>query len=351
MDKNASRSILPTACNGSPAFCDRKYSNITLVGAHDSPFVGPLAQHNQNIDVVKQLNLGIRFLQGQVHLSPRRTWTEENKTATSRPEPVLELCHTSCFLEDAGTLEKYLATVKKWMDTEENANEVVTMLFVNWDAVGMDVFDQAFERSGIKKYVFDPGPKVLTINEWPSLMEMIYVGQRLVVFLDYGASPISPYSYILDEFAYFFETPFDTTDPTFSDCSVHRPPAVSPTERGMYIVNHFLDIEIMGVYIPDRVHAPRTNAVRGYGSIGEQCDLCLAVAGRMPNVVLVDFVDQGNVIEAQRVLNSDYALSLVNHDDDLMLLRGLFLVFFLLAFCGIIVAKLRAMRYSHGLRI
>ena len=56
---------LPTntrPCNGYPEFCERKYSNITEVGAHNSPFVrqGNMAS-NQELDVVSQLNDGIRM--------------------------------------------------------------------------------------------------------------------------------------------------------------------------------------------------------------------------------------------------------------------------------------------------
>lgn len=108
--------------------------------------------------------------------------------------------------------------------------------------------------------------------------------------------------YILDEFAYFFETPYDVTDPSFPGCSIDRPPNASPAGR-MYIVNHFLDIEIFGIHIPDRERAGQTNAATGKGSIGNQSALCCSLYGREPNVVLVDFVDQGEVMKAQRMLN------------------------------------------------
>lgn len=71
----------------------------------------------------------------------------------------------------------------------------------------------------------------------------------------------------------------------------------------MYIVNHFLDVDIFGILVPDREHASRTNSVSGMGSIGAQCQLCKGMYGRLPNVVLVDFVDQGKVIKAQKQLN------------------------------------------------
>ena len=118
--------------------------------------------------------------------------------------------------------------------------------------------------------------------------------------LDYGASPKVPY--ILDEFTYFFETPYDTTDPKFAQCDIDRPPK-SNGKGLMYIVNHFLEVDLHGILTPDYRHAGRTNAVTGSGSIGEQAKLCTTKHGRPPNVVLVDYVGKGDVIKAQNLLN------------------------------------------------
>lgn len=49
-------------CNGYPEFCSRSYSNITMVAAHNSPFVRPgNAASNQALDVTTQLDDGIRM--------------------------------------------------------------------------------------------------------------------------------------------------------------------------------------------------------------------------------------------------------------------------------------------------
>lgn len=49
-------------CNGHPEFCARKYSNITMVAAHNSPFNRPgNAASNQALGVTSQLNDGIRM--------------------------------------------------------------------------------------------------------------------------------------------------------------------------------------------------------------------------------------------------------------------------------------------------
>ena len=73
----------------------------------------------------------------------------------------------------------------------------------------------------------------------------------------------------------------------------------------MYIVNHFLDVEVFstGVLIPDNVDDYTTNAATGDGSIGAQSDLCESTYGRSPNFVLVDMFDRGDVFTAQDALN------------------------------------------------
>lgn len=276
----------PTTCNGRPEFCTRSYSNITFVGSHDSPFIGELPQQNQNIDIAAQLNMGIRYLQAQTHHS----LIDEN---------VLELCHTSCLLEDGGTLAAFLGTVKSFLDA--NADEVVTILLTNGDSVDITKFGDTFSSTGIDKYAFVPSSNPLSIGDWPTLGEMISSGKRLVVFLDYGADT-TKVNYILDEFAYYFETPYDVTDSSFSTCNIDRPSGASASGR-MYIVNHFLDVDIFGVKIPDRAAAGTTNAATGEGSIGAQAGVCEALYSRAPNVVLLDFVDQGSAIEAQNDLN------------------------------------------------
>lgn len=272
-----------TLCNGHAELCGRKYSNITTIGAHDSAFVGQLPQDNQGVSVTAQLDAGIRFLQVQSH---------KNIFGT------LQLCHTSCFEEDAGAVETYLSTVKIWLDA--HLNEVVTLLIVNGDNVPVSEFDDAYTSSGLKSYAYTPTKSPLAIDAWPTLQELITANTRLVAFLDAGADPSVPY--ILDEFSYFFETPFDTTDPAFPECKIDRPAGAKADGR-MYIVNHFLDVEWLGVEVPDTDALGQTNAAVGVGSIGAQAGLCSGLYGRAPVGVLVDYFDQGDVFGAQDRLN------------------------------------------------
>lgn len=173
-------------CNGNSDFCGRIYSNISWIGTHDSAFVGSIddPRVNQEVSVNDQLDAGIRFLQAQTHVS---TFGD-----------TLEMCHTSCLLEDAGSLEEYLTTVKTWLDG--HADEVLTMLLVNGDNVDVSSFDDVFVSSGLKDYTFVPStsPDPLGIADWPTLGDLIEKGTRLIMFLDAEADETSV-PYILDE--------------------------------------------------------------------------------------------------------------------------------------------------------
>lgn len=175
----AQGAVAATVCNGYSALCGKLYSDVTFVGSHDSAFVGTLPVDNQFTSVADQLSQGVRFLQAQTHTK----------------SGVIELCHTTCAEEDAGTLESYLSTVKTFLD--DNVDEVVTLLLTNGDGIAGATFAAAFEAAGIDTYAYSPG-KTLSLSQWPTLGSLIDAGTRLVVFMDYPAD--TSVSYILDEF-------------------------------------------------------------------------------------------------------------------------------------------------------
>lgn len=278
----------PNGCNGHPDLCSRKYSNITQIGTHGSSFSGFLPMANQNVDVTTQLDSGIRFLQAQTH---------HNLYGT------LSLCHTSCMMNNAGSLQAYLKIVKAWLDA--HPHEVVTLLLTNGDRGNIREFHDAFTASQITQYAYIPRntgnfSTDHSIESWPTLGEMIASGKRLVVFVDYEASP--SYPYILSEFHFFWETPFDTTDPAFPQCTVNR--SVQAADPHMYIINHFLDTQLFfQMVVPNRRDVSRTNALAGHGSIGAHVELCSALHGNLPNVILVDYFERGEVFKVQRLMN------------------------------------------------
>lgn len=93
----------------------------------------------------------------------------------------------------------------------------------------------------------------------------------------------SKFDYIINEFDYFWETPFGETDSSFPTCEVDRPENGDPTKL-MGIMNHMLNHDVLGIVIPNQVDAEETNSAE---SIQSQVDLCDGNWSRRPTVVLV----------------------------------------------------------------
>ncbi|KIX95948.1 uncharacterized protein Z520_08203 [Fonsecaea multimorphosa CBS 102226] len=268
-------------CNGHPSFCNRKFSNITHVAAHNSPFVRPgnLAS-NQMLDVETQLNDGIRMLQFQAHL--------QNGT--------MELCHTSCELLDVGSLQDYLTTVTKWL--RNHPYDVIAILMGNYDVVDPGNFTAPVVNSGLIDFVYTPPTQPMPLESWPTLAEMIFKNERAVVMLDYQANQTA-IPWLLDEFSQMWETPFSPTDRNFP-CTPQRPPnqGTNIREDRMYMANHNLnlDVDVAGISIdvPFFTLLNETNAVSGFGSAGRTVTNCTAMWNRPPNFLLVDYYNIGN---------------------------------------------------------
>ena len=290
------------ACNNSPALCSRAYSNITQLGAHDSPFLNNASASNiitfsdagnQNVNSVAQLAAGVRLLTAQVH-NNNGAW---------------HLCHTSCSLLDAGTLSAWLSTIKTWMDG--NPNDVVTILLVNSDDASAEDLNAAFEAANITSYAYQPPSTTAALATWPTLQEMISNNTRLVTFVaDLAPSTNTVAPYLLDEFTFVFENPYNVTSLSNFSCVADRPPAVfeqtatAVSSGRLPLVNHFLDTnEGLGIDIPDTANITTTNGKTGVGSLGAAASDCSAAYGKAPAYLLVDFFDEGSTLSVINSLN------------------------------------------------
>lgn len=277
-------------CNGDVSYCSRRYSNITFVGAHDSAFHG--SQYDPRVDqssnLTDQLKAGVRVAEVQVH--QKSAW-----------QHILELCHTKCAEKDAGPLEKYLTDLREWLD--DNPSEVFTLFIANINDRPAKEFHEVFVAAGLEKYAFVPfsTPNHLDMTEWPIPQEMIDSKMRLVVFMDYWANE-TEVPYILKQLNYTFSTPYDATDPSFAQCTLYQSSGGSPVGL-MYIMNHFLDLSIAKLKIPDSFGVYRKNSATGWGSTGDQAALCASTYGRPPNFILVDMSNLGDAHLAERALN------------------------------------------------
>jgi hypothetical protein len=278
-------------CNNYLEFCDRKYSNITEVCAHNSPYTrkNNIAR-NQEYSVKQQLDDGIRMLQGSAHYV--------NDT--------LYYCHTSCDLLNAGTVEDYLREVTEWV--EEHPFDVITILFGNsdWDKTTADGkplvtasnFAKPIEASGLRKYIYQPPKTAMELNDWPTLGELILQNKRVITFIDYNYDT-DAVPYLLWEFYNMWETTFSPTDQNFP-CNLGRPEGMSEQKMReiLYMANHNLNAEIsfagLNLLVPNVAEIKQTNSVEGFGSLGLMANTCTSDWGRPPNFLLVDFYNEGS---------------------------------------------------------
>ena len=289
------------ACNNSPDLCSRSYSNITQLGAHDSPFLTSTSSEtisftnagNQNVNSTAQLTAGVRLLTAQVH-NNNGSW---------------HLCHTSCSLLDAGTLSAWLSEIKTWMDA--NPHDVVTILLVNSDNASAADLNSEFEAANITSYAYTPPSTTTALTTWPTLQELISNSTRLVTFvasLDPSSNTVAPY--LLDEFTFIFENPYSVTTLSNFSCVADRPPIVQGqtttaiSSGRLPLVNHFLDKNIgFGIDTPDTGNITTTNGKTGTGSLGQAASDCSALYGKAPTFLLVDFFDEGSTISIVNSLN------------------------------------------------
>lgn len=288
-----------TACNNSPSLCSRSYNNITHMGAHGSSFLRDgsatiTAAGNQDNNATVALDAGLRLLQAQVH----------------KPNETLRLCHTSCELLDAGTLEDWLAKLSYWMS--QNPNDVVTLLLVNSDEAGADEFGAVFESSGIADYAYKPSSTDGPTGDWPTLTKMISEGERLVTFVT-NTNVSSNYTYLLPEFDYVFETAYEITELDGFNCTLDRPSKLDSSSDAlssnyMSLANHF-KYQSLGtgtsLFIPDADNIEIVNSANTTedGNLGKHLKECNSEWGQKPNFVLVDMFDYGNVLVATDRMN------------------------------------------------
>lgn len=283
-----------TACNNSPSLCNRPYNNITQLGAHDSPFLRDKSTSfstagTQFLDSITQLDAGVRLLSAQVHKTSNDTTGAD----------AWHLCHGSCDFLDAGTLVDWLKKIKTWMDN--NPNDVVTILLVNSDNAAASVLGPQFQSAGIDKYAYEPPTPGTVPETWPTLQSLINNGTRLMTFIASLTPPSPQYPFLMDEFTYIFENDYENESPTDFKCDPNRPTTLSSPEQAassgrMFLQNHFLYANQLGIQTPNATYVNTTNALTGVGALGEAIDKCKAVYGKPASFVLVDFFNVGPAI-------------------------------------------------------
>ncbi|TEB26196.1 hypothetical protein FA13DRAFT_1795831 [Coprinellus micaceus] len=294
-------------CNGREELCERRYSNVTVVGAHNSfawsdISIMPCGQYLAIKKSTSRNSWTCVYVFSK--LSPISTFLENSgsviltvytSSRTSLPKTPY-LTHLQ-FLSDGGKVD-FPRTVKALLD--RNTQEVVTLIFTNPEGISIpDVWLPTFEVSGGSLLHF-----TWLNRSHKRVCEMIDTRKRLVVFMDSKANA-SVVPWILPQPQMIWEDPFTVTNASFP-CSVSRVHGPLPAEDHTYLINHSLHKKafspiIDDVYIPDRGNLSTTNSL---ASIVDHSYRCSPLgAGRNPQFLLMDFIHVGDAFKAADFLN------------------------------------------------
>jgi hypothetical protein len=314
----ASAAVPAEGCNGSKALCDRQLNEVAFAGTHnsfsaaDSPgwYIA-----NQRHTIPRQLADGIRLFLIDAHwgvqLDNGKVLTDfdteqrdRNKVAKALPpavlsaaerlvghrlgggtdegEPGVWLCHTVCEL-GATRMSDTLEQMREFL--EANPGEVV-ILFVEPYVKPADLA-RLFKEAGLDGYLAE-----LSRDEpLPTLGELVDSGKRMIVFSEKDAD--GTYPWYLDGFSFVQDTPLGATTIKELSCRRERGDADSP----LLMLNNWADV------FPPQLRANRPFQTKKF--LLQRAHDCERKRGMPVNMIAVDFSDQGDVVEAVKVLNEE----------------------------------------------
>jgi hypothetical protein len=308
-----------TACNGHEELCGRRLNEVTFAGTHNSMssaeergwyFAGQRGDIRQQLDdgiraLLIDTHYGIRDEQGRVRTDLDREGTNRQKVVGAigeqglaaaerlvgrvgfgelEGESGLYMCHTLCEL-GATPLGNGLTDIREFLD--ENPDELV-IVFVQ-DAVSPEETATAFERAGLTRYAHAHRRD----EPWPQMRELIGADERVVVLVEERGGEGPPWYH--DGFDLTQDTPY-----VFHSLEELEPPRSCRPNRGspnspLFLINHWIE---------------RVNPSPGLAARVNERDRILKRARRcarrralVPNILAVDFYDEGGVLDAVDALN------------------------------------------------
>lgn len=256
----------PRRCNGHAELCDRTLQEIALAGAHNAMsskedgFAGP----NQNYGLQRQLDDGIRAFLLDTH----------------RQGDKIRFCHSKCAFGATDATEQ-LGILRDFLDS--NPDEFIVIIFE--DAVSVEDTQTILEASRLDELAWQAPPDP---RQWPTLGELLENGHQLLVTLESGRSG-SVISHAAWEL--YFDTPYTFEEVSDFSCRLNR----GSTSNPLFLVNHWL-----GRPLPMPSLADEANNLE---VLWERVQECQAEHGQLPNIVAVDFYDQGALLEVVDRLN------------------------------------------------
>ncbi len=308
-----------TVCNGRAALCDRALNQVVFAGTHNSMsaadergwyFAGHRGGLGEQLEygvraLLIDTHYGIRDKEGNVRTDLEREGTnrqkivgaigEEGLAAAERlvgrigfgelkGDTSIYMCHTLCEL-GATPLEDGLRDIREFLD--KNPDEFV-VVFIQDETTPQDTA-AVFDRTGLTRYAYTHERD----QPFPDLRELIASDERLLVMAESDARGGPPWYH--NGFELTQETPY-----TFHSLEDLEPPASCRHNRGspndpLFLLNHWIERVNPSPGLAAKVNEP--------GSTCPPRRRCAAERGLLPNIVAVDFYDEGDLLGAVDILN------------------------------------------------
>jgi hypothetical protein len=313
----------PKTCNGFAQLCDKPLNRVAFAATHNSMAAARRRGWffaNQDGGISEQLDYGFRGLlidthygysgRGGLRLGIVRTAAlaegkdrqdlvnEIGEEAVAAAERLgarvngrpsgrrgLYLCHTLCELGDT----PLVAGLKEITQFLKRHPDEVLIVFIQ-DAISAKDTATAFNQAGLLKYVYTHRRE----DPWPTLRQLITSNRRLFVMYEQGpGDPSAPWYHngfeLTQETPYKFHTQGELA--SRNSCRPNRGASSSPLLQ----VNHWIDD-----VPPPPGSGARSNA---YSTLLLRLERCERTRGLVPNIVGVDFYNQGNVLAVVNAIN------------------------------------------------
>jgi hypothetical protein len=312
-------------CNGSAALCDRTIAQVVFPSTHNSMSAADRPKWlfaQQEAGVGDQLEAGIRGLLIDTHYgvdTDKGVYTLLERGSASRLKlggPLgdrfvqtaerlrsrigyrgggrreVYLCHGFCEL---GSIEapEALASIREFL--VKHPSEVVVLSVEN--DIELEGTARVFEESGLSDMAWD---RPVGGGNVPTLRQMIEADRRVLVLVwqrgPLGKARFDEYPWMHPQFEVVQETPysFKSVDELMASESC-RPNEGSPANP-LFLLNHWVDTS--PYFLPR--NARKVNA---FGPLLERARRCMRARRRLPNLVAVDFFEEGDVLGVARALN------------------------------------------------
>ena len=302
-------------CNGSVKLCDKRLNEVAFAATHNSyagaDYPGFLFPEQDN-GIPQQLEAGVRGLWIDTYygIPGRRVYTDTSKlnpaliaqikqslgkqfseagnrirAQIAKPpadaQPKIYLCHGFCEL-GAVDAERSFEEIADFM--ARNPREV---LVIDIEDYTTPADTQALiEKTGLADYMYD-GPQG---PPWPTLQEMIDSGGRILLVVEHmrgGPEWYRPLEPTIQETPFQFKTPADMT------CRGGRG---AGGDADLLLINNWIDTDPT----PRPTNAAKVNALDFLLDRARECE---RQRGLFPNVLNVDFYEQGDVFGVVDRLN------------------------------------------------